>query len=639
MANKTTKKKKQTEPVEKDLSSSVNSYDDFKRLYGVKTATPADYAGTLERMGVSTNLNMRSSIGNQANTQGMLGSQKYATDKVNQHRYQTALNNAGRNGNMAMNTLNANAANRLAMIDQPRYSTAPYEKDFQRYAKMMNALGTVKNVTASFSPISAAIQGISENKARTPQQTNEMNVQYWNDRYNKLTQQIAAYDAASDRQRASSGVTREALVRQQAQALENANKGANPDLPGRIRSGLDAAFSGTEAGINSALSTASEFLSQPRIDYQSSFIDTPHRQTQEEMTPIQVGLKDFSGIARNVASDFQRRSETQTAYTKSGLGTVGSFIADAGIAGTQMLIDAAAGGGNAMPLMMVRSFGYGAQEAYENGGDVDTQVLTGLKSAAIEYLTEKLFRGNPLYDQGGTALVTDTVNKLARKIVGSDAVDAYLRSSTRRAMEIPLDMMQEGVEEVLSDYLNPLVDAVMGALKGNGWNYEAPEIETVINDFLVGAALGGGGHVTSAVSGLLSNSSGVDTDLLKQAYGDQYNEVIRALAREADALDPRNSFVQQMNRKLESGEELTFEEAQRLQDHNRQIVESADTTVLQQQVEMGLRTLGEQGDVSTVASAIVNRLMNRTTTFKEDAALRNSEQGAGGPERHELQLL
>ena len=318
--------------------------------------------------------------------------------------------------------------------------------------------------------------------------------------------------------------------------------GSDKSLLDRITSGAVAAYSGTEMGVASSVATAADVMDRTAmVNGYSSLFDLQtelykniakrdknilkYGEASEQVQKLNVqianaqknidekmGVLDsqasgvdeatdlgtFRDITRDIATDYERKSAEKTADAAEGLGTVGSYLVKIGIAGAQMALDTMAGNGNAMPLMLLRSFGYGAQEAYETGGDLGEQLYSGAKNAGIEWFTEKLFAGNPVYDTGGKALITDNAYKLAQKVFGSEAVKTYLRSNARQLMDVPLDMMQEGVEEVLADYLNPLVDSIRGVLQKNGWNYEAPEIDDVIDSFITGAALSLGGKALSA---------------------------------------------------------------------------------------------------------------------------------------------
>lgn len=175
---------------------------------------------------------------------------------------------------------------------------------------------------------------------------------------------------------------------------------------------------------------------------------------------------------------------------KEGTGKLGSFLVDAGVAGVQMAGDAAAGliTGSPKSAMLIRSFGAGASNSAMNGGSVDEQLYEGAKSAALEYFTEKLFGGNPIYDDGG--IVTDFLYKAADKFGSSQAVTKVLSS-------LPVKMAEEGLEEVLASVLDPVVNRAANWIDGGARETDMPGLEELLREGAIGALLGGVANVAT----------------------------------------------------------------------------------------------------------------------------------------------
>ena len=175
---------------------------------------------------------------------------------------------------------------------------------------------------------------------------------------------------------------------------------------------------------------------------------------------------------------------------KEGTGALGSFLVDAGVAGVQMAGDAAAGlvTGSPKGAMLIRSFGAGASNSAMNGGSVDDQLYEGAKSAALEYFTEKLFGGNPIYDDGG--LVTDLLYKAADKFGASQAVGKALSS-------LPVKMAEEGLEEITASVLDPVVNRVANWIDGGARETDMPSLEELLREGGIGALLGGVANVAT----------------------------------------------------------------------------------------------------------------------------------------------
>lgn len=218
---------------------------------------------------------------------------------------------------------------------------------------------------------------------------------------------------------------------------------------------------------------------------------------------------------REKASTLKESSAKATEEAKKGLGTVGSFLVDTGVAGTQMLIDGAisAATGTGMAPMLVRSFGNGAQEGHEKGYSAAGQIANGVKSAAVEYLSEKLFGGNPIYD-------TDVglVNRLAGMVAGNDSKLVKALASK------PVEVLGEGLEEVLSGVLNPAIDYI--ATGEAEWS----TVEELVRDGLVGIALGG---AATGVQAGINKAAGAKTKNTAETSNPFIEVIERANAQKA----------------------------------------------------------------------------------------------------------
>lgn len=220
--------------------------------------------------------------------------------------------------------------------------------------------------------------------------------------------------------------------------------------------------------------------------------------------------KDFDERAAKLAGAGQKAFDRadrlqQTAYdyeqsAKAGLGKFGRGMVDFGIAATQFAGDAVMNAvlpGSGLAMMGARAAGGASQEARLAGKDLDTQLVTGLKSAAIEIMTEKLFGAvsHVAYGKGivrNESLVNGIVNKLAKTDAG------------RTALKVIVGANEEGLEEVLSDILNPIADRILKLDDGNGdWSTIGSDFdaEEMAKDYIIGAALGLVGAGTNVISG------------------------------------------------------------------------------------------------------------------------------------------
>lgn len=131
------------------------------------------------------------------------------------------------------------------------------------------------------------------------------------------------------------------------------------------------------------------------LDAKKKDIETTGRMLEVgKQSVAQSGLVQGANKVRESSSNLMASAAKDIAKAKDGLGGVGQFVVDAGVAGTQlagdMLVGAMTGGVGALPMMAVRSFGAGAEEARQAGASLDQQVAYGFGSAALGVATEKI---------------------------------------------------------------------------------------------------------------------------------------------------------------------------------------------------------------------------------------------------------
>ena len=184
------------------------------------------------------------------------------------------------------------------------------------------------------------------------------------------------------------------------------------------------------------------------------------------------------------ASDRMKASaDKDLAAAKDGSGKVGQFLVDLGYTGTQLLADTAANAiapGAGMVSMASRVYGDASAEARREGKTAGQQALSGLKGATIEVLTEKLFGGLAKAYGAGTA--DELVGKVADKLTKTEA--------GRRAAVWLINSGGEGLEEVISDVLNPLADRALGLDDGTGSIFTTDDAAQMAYDFLLGGTMG-----------------------------------------------------------------------------------------------------------------------------------------------------
>ena len=209
---------------------------------------------------------------------------------------------------------------------------------------------------------------------------------------------------------------------------------------------------------------------------------------------------DFKQKLLESAEESSKRAYEYEQEAKQGLGKFGQGVVDFGIAGAQFAGDAllnAVAPGTGIAAMAGRAYGSASLDAQQRGLSEGEQQISGLKSAAIEVLTEKLFGSvsKVAYGKGiirNESLVNSLVNRLAKTDRG------------RTALKVLVGANEEGLEEVLSDILNPIADRILKLDDGKGdWSDLADDFDTqqMLDDYIIGGALGLVGAGTNVVSG------------------------------------------------------------------------------------------------------------------------------------------
>jgi hypothetical protein len=333
--------------------------------------------------------------------------------------------------------------------------------------------------------------------------------------------------------------------------------------------------------------------------------------------------KDFDERAAKLAGAGQKAFDRadrlqQTAYdyeqsAKAGLGKFGRGMVDFGIAATQFAGDAVMNAvlpGSGLAMMGARAAGGASHEARLAGKDLDTQLVTGLKSAAIEIMTEKLFGAvsHVAYGKGiirNESLVNGIVNKLAKTDAG------------RTALKVIVGANEEGLEEVLSDILNPIADRILKLDDGNGdWSTIGDDFdaEEMAKDYIIGAALGLVGAGTNVINGQYKAENAQ-----QRAYEDYQKRLVEAGLHTESGSDVQVTAEQYKNILDKSAKRgnrnLSDKETKNLEALMRNSYAQEDAA----DINSRLTQLGTQPDEQTV-NAIVKTLNGEKLNTKEQRA-------------------
>lgn len=197
---------------------------------------------------------------------------------------------------------------------------------------------------------------------------------------------------------------------------------------------------------------------------------------------LRSGVQAYETLAEDsaaAADEITEKGQQNTEKAKEGLGWGGKLAVDVLTQGTMMALDKATGAPSIS--MFTRGFGSGAQEARQAGATAQEQIGYGAAVGTVEALTEKLFDGLAgIYGKGAAdELVDATIAKLAKSRAG------------QAALRLLASSFNEGMEEILSDAVNPLLRTIYSG-KSVKEEYSGEELSQWLYDGLVGAIMGTG---------------------------------------------------------------------------------------------------------------------------------------------------
>ena len=256
--------------------------------------------------------------------------------------------------------------------------------------------------------------------------------------------------------------------------------------------------------------------------------DTQRATIQEAISRMQQEIQQWeaqnstSNRLYSMADELSEMSAKNIAEAKEGLGTVGQFAVDVGVAGTQMAGDAligallapVTGGASALVPMAVRGFGGGTQQARQQGASLDQQLAYGLGSGALSVATERISNvAAPFRKLFGEGVADKLAGKLVSRFGENAAVQTMNRLAQTSAGRLAASALGEGSEEFIEDVFQPVLQRA---------TYDPSaqfDLSEALYDAAVGAALGSvGGAVdiaqrrsTDAAGAAESDSVGTGT--------------------------------------------------------------------------------------------------------------------------------
>lgn len=247
---------------------------------------------------------------------------------------------------------------------------------------------------------------------------------------------------------------------------------------------------------------------QTLIDHNKRLIEINSKAAGEQMKNYQDATKGAQETLQGTYQKLRKTASDNMEKANEGLTPVGKYLNNVGVAGAQMAADAALGGGSALGPMFLRVFGGNSQEAAEAADkpgmsaaeQLDAQnraLLYGTASGAVSIATEKISNvAAPFKKAFGGGFLDKAIDGAIAKMNGN---------ATGR---LALSFLSEGGEEVIEDIVQPALQTIYNG-KRAGQNYSELDAAGILNDFLVGGALG---LLGSGVEGIQRRSAQIETE-------------------------------------------------------------------------------------------------------------------------------
>lgn len=266
--------------------------------------------------------------------------------------------------------------------------------------------------------------------------------------------------------------------------------------------------------------------------------------------------------------------------------------------------------------MGVRAYGQGAYDARQKGLSWEKSELAGIKSAAIEVVTEKLLGGATKFAYG-KGWIDNTLDAGIEKALSRMGASKTLT----RGIGYLVDAGEEGVEEMISDILNPIADRILSLQNENGKYLNDFDISDMFYDGMVGFVLGlAGTSVNAASSSVKSIRENKEFKKLGSKYVDE-------LLEKSAKYNPESKIAKTINEKNSKGKEISGREIKQLTTETNEAIEKADIQKIEQSTKGQLEKYGEKVSVPELAAAIAKQTAGQDISKAEAQLIEDSVYG------------
>lgn len=247
---------------------------------------------------------------------------------------------------------------------------------------------------------------------------------------------------------------------------------------------------------------------QTLIDRNKRLIEINSKAAGERVKNYQDATKGAQETLQGAYQKLRKTASDNMEKANEGLTPVGKYLNNVGVAGAQMVADTVLGGGSALGPMFLRVFGGNSQEAME------TADKPGMNSAEhLDAQNRALLYGTA---SGAVSIATEKISNVAapfKKAFGGGFLDkaidgAIAKMNGNAAGRLALSFLSEGGEEVIEDLVQPALQTIYNG-KRAGQNYSELDAAEILNDFLVGGALG---LLGSGVEGVQRRSAQIEAE-------------------------------------------------------------------------------------------------------------------------------
>ena len=266
--------------------------------------------------------------------------------------------------------------------------------------------------------------------------------------------------------------------------------------------------------------------------------------------------------------------------------------------------------------MGVRAYGQGAYDARQKGLSWEKSELAGIKSAAIEVVTEKLLGGATKFAYG-KGWIDNTLDAGIEKALSRMGASKTLT----KGIGYLVDAGEEGIEEMISDVLNPIADRILSLQDEDGEYLNDFDINDMFYDGMVGFMLGLAGTSVNVAS---SSVKSIRENKKFKKLGSKY---VDELLEKSAKYTPESKIAKTINEKKAKGKELSGREIKQLATETNEAIEKADIQKIEQSVKGQLEKYGEKVSVPELAAAIAKQTAGQNISKAEAQLIEDSVYG------------